>query len=70
MDFAALDEPTLWAYIRGECLVNGRLSTEFKGMGSVQVTRDKGATAAKYCAIKACGECERNGTPDCYQLAD
>ena len=53
----------------GEYLVNGRLSGEIKGLGSVQVTRDKSATAQKYCALKDCGSCERNGTPDCYQLA-
>jgi hypothetical protein len=68
VDFANLDEETLWAYIRGECLVNGRLSTEFKGFGSVQVTRDKSATAKKYCALVECGTCERNGTEECYQL--
>lgn len=68
VDFANLDEGTLWAYIRGECLVNGRLSTELKGFGSVQVTRDRSATAQKYCALVECGACERNGTPDCYQL--
>ena len=69
VDFSTLDEETLWAYIRGEYLVNGRLSGEIKGLGSVQVTRDKSATAQKYCALKDCGSCERNGTPDCYQLA-
>jgi hypothetical protein len=68
IDFTSLDEDILWSYIRGECMVNGRLSTEFKGMGSVQVTRDKSATAQKYCALKECGSCERNGTEDCYQL--
>jgi len=69
VDFASLDEATLWSYIRGECLVNGRLSSEIKGLGSVQVTRDRSATAQKYCALKSCGECERNGTDECYEKA-
>jgi len=68
VDFATLDEATLWAYIRGEGLVNGRLSSEIKGVGSVQVTRDRSATAQKHCALRSCGECERNGTEECYEL--
>ena len=69
VDFASLDDTELWAYIYGECLVNGRLSGEFKGFGSVQVPRDRTKLAEKYCAMADCGTCPRNGTPECYQLA-
>ena len=69
VDFAALDDTVLWAYIYGECLVNGRLSAELKGFGSVQVPRDLSALADKYCKAADCGSCRRNGTPECYQLA-
>ena len=68
VDFKTLDDTDLWAYIYGECLVNGRLSGEFKGFGSIQVPRDLTKLAEKYCAAADCGSCVRNGTEECYQL--
>jgi hypothetical protein len=42
IDFSALSDKELWAYIFGEYFVNGRLANEFKGFGSVQVIKDSG----------------------------
>lgn len=42
VDFASLSDDDLWAYIYGEYFVNGRLSSELKGFGSVQVIKDMG----------------------------
>ena len=42
LDFANLSDDDLWAYIYGEYFVNGRLSNELKGFGSVQVIKDSG----------------------------
>lgn len=42
VDFETLSNEDLWAYIFGEYFVNGRLSNEFKGFGSVQVIKDTG----------------------------
>lgn len=42
IDFSLLSDDDLWAYIYGEYFVNGRLSTELKGFGSVQVIKDTG----------------------------
>lgn len=42
IDFSTLSDDDLWAYIYGEYFVNGRLSSELKGFGSVQVIKDTG----------------------------
>lgn len=42
VDFSNLSDDDLWAYIYGEYFVNGRLSNELKGFGSVQVIKDLG----------------------------
>ncbi|MDP4177332.1 MAG: hypothetical protein Q8900_03210 [Bacillota bacterium] len=42
IDFASISDDDLWAYIYGEYFVNGRLSSELKGFGSVQVIKDTG----------------------------
>lgn len=42
IDFSTLSDNDLWAYIYGEYFVNGRLSSELKGFGSVQVIKDTG----------------------------
>jgi len=42
VDFSNLSDDDLWAYIYGEYFVNGRLSNELKGFGSVQVIKDSG----------------------------
>ncbi|MDR3271398.1 MAG: hypothetical protein LBT32_07840 [Peptococcaceae bacterium] len=47
VDFAVLSDDAVWAYIHGEYLVNGRLASELKGFGSVQVPRDKEALKQK-----------------------
>lgn len=66
VDFSSMDEKTLWAYIFGEYLVNGRLSAEFKGFGTVQIPRDSDKFQKKYCRIIACEACPRKGTSDCF----
>jgi len=68
MDFSTLSEEELWAYIYGEYFVNGRLSNEFKGFGSVQVIKDINTIGAKPCEDAACESCERKGTDRCDKL--
>ena len=41
VDFSSLSDDDLWAYIYGEYFVNGRLSNEIRGFGSVQIPRDE-----------------------------
>lgn len=41
VDFDALSDDEVWAYIYGEYLVNARLAGELKGFGMLQVPRDK-----------------------------
>jgi len=65
IDFQNLSEEELWAYIYGEYFVNGRLSNEFKGFGSVQVIKDMNTIGGKPCGDAACDECERKGTDKC-----
>lgn len=61
VDFAALSEEELWSYIYGEYFVNGRLSNEFKGFGSVQVIKDMDVSAES----EKCNYCEKKGTDRC-----
>jgi hypothetical protein len=66
-NYAALSDAQLWGYIFGEYFVKGRLASELKGFGSVQVPRDKDKLAAKLKALTekqdqnavcaACGKC-------------
>lgn len=70
LDFGAMDDQTIWAYIRGECLVNARLAAEFKGFGAVQVPRDPEAFKAKFCEKIQCPACPRRGRDDCFRLAN
>jgi len=65
--FEDLDEGLLWAYIRGEYLVNARLAREMKGFGAVQVPRDPEAFKQKFCGKIICKECPRQGTPQCFK---
>lgn len=65
IDFAALSEEELWSYIYGEYLVNGRLSNEFKGFGSVQVIKDMNIPAENNCESEKCNYCEKKGTDRC-----
>ncbi len=41
VDFDALSDDEVWAYIYGEYLVNARIGIELKGFGAVQVPRDR-----------------------------
>lgn len=68
IDFGAMSDEDLWSYIYGECLVNGRLSSEFKGFGSVQIPRDKAIFLEKRCRVITCAKCDRNGTDQCYKM--
>jgi hypothetical protein len=69
VDFASLPEEDLWSYIYGEYLVNGRLSGELKGFGSVQVPRDPAVFNAKRCRVVTCEACDRRDTPACLKAA-
>lgn len=69
-DLAALSDEQLWAYLRGEYLVNARLAGELKGFGAVQVPRDRQRIRQKYCQHATCEGCERQGTPRCHSLGD
>ncbi|MFP3154927.1 hypothetical protein LQZ18_11000 [Lachnospiraceae bacterium ZAX-1] len=53
VDFAALTDDEVWAYIYGEYLVNARLGAELKGFGALQVPRDKEALKHKKETIMA-----------------
>ncbi|MHC1682777.1 MAG: hypothetical protein AB6733_07505 [Clostridiaceae bacterium] len=68
IDFTSLSDEDLWAYIFGEYFVNGRLSNELKGFGSVQVIKDMTLIEGKPCADEACNYCERKGTESCDKL--
>lgn len=70
VDFASLDEERLWAYIRGEYLVNARLAAELKGFGAVQIPRDVPAFREKYCGTVVCEECPRRGTDSCFKVSN
>lgn len=65
IDFQNLSEEELWSYIYGEYFVNGRLSNEFKGFGSVQVIKDMDTIEGKTCDDVACDSCEKKGTDRC-----
>lgn len=65
IDFQNLSEEELWSYIYGEYFVNGRLSNEFKGFGSVQVIKDMNTIEGKTCDDAACDSCEKKGTDRC-----
>jgi hypothetical protein len=67
IDFAALSDADLWAYIYGEYFVNARLAKEFKGFGAVQTPRDRDKFIQKHCEVIGCGRCDRRDTPNCYQ---
>lgn len=64
VDFSAMSDETLWAYIYGEYFVNARLAAELKGFGSIQVPRDKAKLAQKIHAL-GCEGCERKDTDRC-----
>ncbi|RII34390.1 hypothetical protein D2A34_14695 [Clostridium chromiireducens] len=68
IDFSALSEEELWSYIYGEYFVNGRLSNEFKGFGSVQVIKDAETSLGNNCEGEACNFCERKGTEKCHKF--
>ena len=68
VDFAAMDTSALWAYIRGEYLVNARLAREMKGFGAVQVPRDVEAFKQKFCGKIICADCARKGTERCFKI--
>jgi hypothetical protein len=70
VDFEALDDNTLWAYIRGEYLVNAKLSSELKGFGSVQVPRDLEAFKQKYCDKITCNDCPKQFTDQCFKVTN
>jgi hypothetical protein len=66
IDFSSLTDDDLWAYIRGEYLVKGRLALEFKGFGAVQVPRNLEAFNEKFCKKVYCDQCPRKNTPTCH----
>lgn len=68
IDFNAMSDGELWAYIYGEYFVNGRLSNEFKGFGSVQVIKDIDPPALNNCESEKCSFCERKGTDKCHKF--
>ena len=68
VDFSTLSEEELWSYIYGEYFVNGRLSGEFKGLGSVQVIKDATPPIEKNCENIACGSCEKKDTDKCDKI--
>jgi hypothetical protein len=68
VDFKTMTDDDLWAYIYGECLVNGRLSSELKGFGSVQIPRDEAKFKEKRCRVITCDRCDRKGTDRCYKV--
>ncbi|OPX43385.1 hypothetical protein CLHUN_27300 [Ruminiclostridium hungatei] len=65
VDFSKMSDEVLWAYIYGEYFVNSRLPAEFKGLGLVQVPRDKNKLAEKIHSL-GCDDCERKGTEKCH----
>lgn len=64
IDFGALSDEEIWAYIYGEYFVNARLSAEFKGFGATQAPRDAANFSEKFRNI-VCEKCEKRNTPDC-----
>jgi hypothetical protein len=66
VDFSALGDEEVWAYIYGEYFVNARLTTELKGFGATQVPRDKEQFAEKFRTV-VCGACEKRDTPACHK---
>lgn len=70
VDFSTLSDDDLWAYIYGECLVNGKLSNEIRGFGSVQIPRDEKIFSKKRCKTVKCDNCERKGTVNCFKNND
>jgi hypothetical protein len=67
VDFSAMSDEELWAYIYGEYFVNSRLAAELKGFGSLQVPRDKNKLADKIHSL-GCEGCERKGTDKCHEF--
>ncbi|MFL0195193.1 hypothetical protein ACJDU8_06380 [Clostridium sp. WILCCON 0269] len=67
IDFSTLSEEELWSYIYGEYFVNGRLSSEFKGFGSVQVIKDTDPPIEKSHENTACDTCEKKDTDKCHK---
>ncbi|BAH06633.1 hypothetical protein [Clostridium kluyveri] len=68
VDFSTLSDEELWSYIYGEYFVNGRLSGEFKGLGSVQVIKDDTPPIEKNCENIACGSCKKKDTDKCDKI--
>lgn len=66
VDFSAMGDEELWAYIYGEYFVNSRLSAEFKGFGTTQVPRDKKKLAEKI-HLLGCDGCDRKDTERCHK---
>jgi hypothetical protein len=69
VDFSAMGEKELWAYIYGEYFVNSRLAAEFRGFGSIQVPRDRNKLAERMHAM-GCDECERKDTDRCHKFKE
>lgn len=67
-DISGLSDDELWRYICGEYLVNGRLASELKGFGAVQVPRDRRRIREKFCQHADCETCEKRDTPRCHSL--
>jgi hypothetical protein len=68
IDFSSLTDEQVWAYVYGEYFVNARLAAELKGLGAVQVPRDKEKFAIKAAALnpcEACGQCEKGRPAVC-----
>ena len=68
LDFSSLTDEQVWAYVYGEYFVNARLAAELKGLGVVQVPRDKEAFAIKAAALnpcEVCGQCEKGRQSVC-----
>jgi hypothetical protein len=62
VDYSALTDAEIWAFIYGEYFVKARLASELKGLAAVQVPRDKVIFAAKSAALdpcSACGKCQK-----------
>lgn len=68
IDFSSLNDEELWSYIYGEYFVNGRLSGEFKGFGSVQVIKDDDPPKEKNHENTSCDNCEKKDTNKCHKI--
>jgi hypothetical protein len=57
VNFSKLSDEEIWCYIYGEYFVKGKLASELKGLGAVQVPRDKIKFAEKSSALNPCSAC-------------